>query len=74
MIVPQVKEQLKQMMNASDRKPVEAEEKEGNAQEEIRRRAAYIKDVRIALVDDAGHMLQHDQPEVVAGLIDGFLV
>ena len=25
-IVPQVKEQLKQMMNASDRKPVEAEE------------------------------------------------
>ena len=36
-IVPQVKEQLKQMMNASDRKPVEAEEKEGNAQEEIRR-------------------------------------
>ncbi len=44
------------------------------AQEEIRRRAAYIKDVRIALVDDAGHMLQHDQPEVVADLIDGFLV
>ena len=36
-IVPQVKEQLKQMMNASDRKPVEAEETEGNAQEEIRR-------------------------------------
>ena len=28
-IVPQVKEQLKQMMNASDRKPVEAEEKFG---------------------------------------------
>lgn len=36
-IVPQVKEQLKQMMNASDRKPVETEETEGNAQEEIRR-------------------------------------
>lgn len=36
-IVPQVKEQLKQMMNASDRKPVEAEETEENAQEEIRR-------------------------------------
>ena len=36
-IVPQVKEQLKQIMNASDRKPVEAEETEGNAQEEIRR-------------------------------------
>lgn len=36
-IVPQVKEQLKQMMNASDRKPVEAEETEGNEQEEIRR-------------------------------------
>ena len=36
-IVPQVKEQLKQMMNASDRKPVEAEDTEGNAQEEIRR-------------------------------------
>ena len=36
-IVPQVKEQQKQMMNASDRKPVEAEETEGNAQEETRR-------------------------------------
>ena len=43
------------------------------AQEEIRRRAAYIKDVRIALVDDAGHMLQHDQPEVVASLVEDFL-
>ena len=36
-IVPQVKEQLKQMMNDSDRKPVEAEKTEGNAQEDIRR-------------------------------------
>ena len=36
-IVPQVKEQLKQMMNAGQKKPVEAEETEENAQEEIRR-------------------------------------
>lgn len=43
------------------------------AQEEIRRRASYIRDVRIALVEGAGHMLQHDQPEKVAGLIEDFL-
>ncbi len=44
------------------------------AQEEIRRRASYIRDVRIALVEGAGHMLQHDQPEAVAKLIEDFLV
>ena len=44
------------------------------AQEEIKRRASYIRDVRIALVKGAGHMLQHDQPEAVAALIEEFLV
>lgn len=47
---------------------------QAKAQEEIRRRASYIRDVRIALVEGAGHMLQHDQPEVVAQLIEDFLV
>lgn len=32
-----------------------------------------VPDVRIARVEDAGHMLHHDQPERVAGLIEGFL-
>lgn len=36
-IVPQVKEQLRQMMNASDRKPVETEETEEEAPAEIKR-------------------------------------
>ena len=47
---------------------------QARAQEEIRRRAAYIRDVRIALVEGAGHMLQHDQPAAVAKLIEDFLV
>ena len=46
---------------------------QARAQEEIRRRASYIRDVRIALVEGAGHMLQHDQPEAVAKLIEDFL-
>jgi pimeloyl-ACP methyl ester carboxylesterase len=36
------------------------------------RRAAF-RDLKYALVENAGHMLHHDQPEAVAGLIEAFL-
>jgi pimeloyl-ACP methyl ester carboxylesterase len=36
-------------------------------------RLKVVADVRIARVDDAGHMLHHDQPAVLAGLIEDFL-
>lgn len=42
--------------------------------EEIRRRAAVIPDATVVMIPDAGHMVQQDQPEVVAELIEGFLV
>ena len=32
-----------------------------------------VADARVAVVRDAGHMLHHDQPEQLAGLIEGFL-
>lgn len=41
---------------------------------EIDRRVAVIPDVRTAVVKDAGHMLHHDQPEVVADHIEKFLL
>ena len=40
---------------------------------EYHERLRMIPDVRTALVTDAGHMLHHDQPERLAGLIDEFL-
>ena len=36
-------------------------------------RLKLIDNVKIAVIQDAGHMLHHDQPEQVAGLIEGFL-
>ncbi|HYD79349.1 MAG TPA: alpha/beta hydrolase [Paucimonas sp.] len=44
-----------------------------SARAEIDRRIACIANVLTAVVDDAGHMLHHDQPEAVARLIEGFL-
>lgn len=41
--------------------------------QEIRRRASVIPDVRVVTVKNAAHMVQHDQPEVVAKLIEDFL-
>lgn len=38
----------------------------------FRERFAAFPDFRTAIVDDAGHMLHHDQPERVAQLIDAF--
>ena len=32
-----------------------------------------VPDARVARVEDAGHMLHHDQPERVAALIEGFM-
>ncbi|MDI3381547.1 alpha/beta fold hydrolase [Xenophilus aerolatus] len=40
---------------------------------EYHERLKAVRDVRIARVDDAAHMLHHDQPERVAGLIEDFL-
>lgn len=41
--------------------------------EEIDRRLAVIPDVRVEMIDDAGHMLHHDQPEKLAALVEDFL-
>jgi pimeloyl-ACP methyl ester carboxylesterase len=40
---------------------------------EIARRVAALKSVQVARIDDAGHMLHHDQPWQVAGLIEEFV-
>lgn len=40
--------------------------------EQIDARIAILKDVHVRIVDDAGHMLHHDQPAAVAALIDAF--
>lgn len=41
--------------------------------EEIDRRIACIPKVRKELLTDAGHMLHHDQPEMLAALLEDFL-
>jgi len=38
----------------------------------VRRRLAHIRNGRLEIVADAGHMLHHDQPEAVARLIEPF--
>ncbi len=43
------------------------------ARAEIDRRVAHLRKVTQLMVPDAGHMLQHDQPEIVAQAIDQFL-
>ena len=40
---------------------------------EIDRRIACIAQVQTAMIEDAGHMLHHDQPEILARLIEDFL-
>jgi pimeloyl-ACP methyl ester carboxylesterase len=39
----------------------------------VRRRLAHIRDGRLVTIDDAGHMLHHDQPAAVAAHIEPFL-
>ena len=41
--------------------------------DEYHARLKSVRDVRVACVDDAGHMLHHDQPERIATLIEDFL-
>lgn len=43
------------------------------SREEFHARLQSVRDVRIAEVPDAGHMLHHDQPERVARLIEDFV-
>jgi len=43
------------------------------ARAEIDRRIAFMRNVTILMVDDAGHMVHHDQPEILAGAIEAFL-
>jgi pimeloyl-ACP methyl ester carboxylesterase len=43
------------------------------ARVEIDRRMKYIPTIRTEIVMDAGHMLHHDQPEVLAQLVEEFL-
>ncbi|WP_353153374.1 alpha/beta hydrolase [Herminiimonas fonticola] len=44
-----------------------------SARTEIERRIAYLRNATILTVQDAGHMLQHDQPEIVADAVEKFL-
>jgi pimeloyl-ACP methyl ester carboxylesterase len=44
------------------------------ARSEVDRRIGFIRDVRTATINDAGHMLHHDQPEALAALIEQFLL
>ena len=41
---------------------------------EIDRRIGFIRDVTTAMIDDAGHMLHHDQPQQLALMIERFLI
>ena len=43
------------------------------ARAEIDRRRSFIPNVQTAMVQDAGHMLHHDQPAALASLVEGFL-
>ena len=40
---------------------------------EYHERLKAVPDCRTAVIEDAGHMLHHDQPEMLAGLIADFL-
>jgi len=39
----------------------------------VRRRMAHLRDARLVVIPDAGHMLHHDQPELTAAAIEAFL-
>jgi pimeloyl-ACP methyl ester carboxylesterase len=41
--------------------------------EEFKQRIAAVPHIRHAVMEDAGHMLHHDQPEALARLIEEFL-
>ena len=39
----------------------------------VRRRMAAIRDARLVVIPEAGHMLHHDQPDAVARAVESFL-
>jgi pimeloyl-ACP methyl ester carboxylesterase len=39
---------------------------------EVGRRFAHLRHGRLETIDDAGHMLHHDQPEALARLLEAF--
>jgi pimeloyl-ACP methyl ester carboxylesterase len=41
--------------------------------DEFKQRIAHVPDLQHAVIDDAGHMLHHDQPHVLARLLEEFL-
>jgi pimeloyl-ACP methyl ester carboxylesterase len=41
--------------------------------DEFKQRIASVPNLRHAVIEDAGHMLHHDQPEKLAQLIEEFL-
>jgi pimeloyl-ACP methyl ester carboxylesterase len=43
------------------------------ARAEVDRRMSHLARVTARMVPDAGHMLHHDQPELVARMIEEFL-
>lgn len=43
------------------------------ARVEIDRRIKFIPDIRTAMISQAGHMLHHDQPEILADMIEDFV-
>lgn len=45
----------------------------GDELDVVRRRMTEIRDARLVVVPDAGHMLHHDQPEAVARAVERFL-
>ncbi|MCC6380514.1 MAG: alpha/beta hydrolase [Burkholderiales bacterium] len=45
----------------------------GNGLDLVRGRMSEIRDARLVVVPDAGHMLHHDQPEAVARAVERFL-
>lgn len=40
---------------------------------EIARRIGYLRNVRTEIIPEAGHMLHHDQPALLAAVLEGFL-
>jgi pimeloyl-ACP methyl ester carboxylesterase len=46
---------------------------DGDADAELARRFSHFANGQFVTVADAGHMLHHDQPEVVARLLEAFL-
>jgi pimeloyl-ACP methyl ester carboxylesterase len=44
------------------------------ARAEVDRRLGHLKDVTAKMMPDAGHMLHHDQPALLAAMLEEFLL